>query len=298
MKSSNFVTQAGSTIAANSPHRIAILTLAILVTSIAMLQAAVSAVWRGNSEIEKFLLASLFGFVALSVHVLPAILETRLKWAVVIFGLLGAGYNQVSFFAQVYSHGNTVRLQNSTEYRAIQRQIEAAEEAIQNIHSRPVTEIASELAIASQSRQRHELSLQLSEAKREIVLRNELRQLNTQATTSRVTEQEDPVTRLLAITFAVRPELISLFVSVMCSILVEVIGIALWYELFRSRPEDGGGCNGEVQLEKLRLGIESGECQKTVSSIRVFLACSQKTAMKLRRAIVSYGNQQGGKNDN
>lgn len=272
-------------VASSTPFRIAILVLATLVTSTAIVMAAVSAVGRGNSAIEKILLASLFGIVVLSVHILPSFLETRLKWIVVVFGLVGVGYSHVSFFAQVYSRGIDGRLQSSSEYQAIQQQIESVDAEIKNMHSRPLTEIAAELAIANESRRRRELNLQLGEAKREIVLRSELRQLNIQATTSRVTEQEDPVTRLLSATFAVRPELISLFVSVMCSILVEVIGMALWYELFSSRQFDRGDRNGDAQLEKLRLGVESGECQKTVSGIREFLACSQKTAMKLRHEI-------------
>jgi len=269
-------------------RRSALIPLAAFTTLTAVSMAALAAWDRGGNVIDRALLVALSVAICAGTHLIPALSKRRIARLLWVGCLLGTVYSHLVFFTYASLHAGEVRAQQSAQVTGTARQIEAAREALAAITARPVSVIASDLAATQGARQRSALRLELAEAQRAAVLRDELVRLSGAAMTAEVTASSDPVTERIAAITGSSAASIGLVTGLAFSILLELVGALLWVEALRPseapavampQPAD------EDPVANLRAAIESGKVKATVAGIRAFLGCSQAKAMELRRSL-------------
>jgi hypothetical protein len=265
--------------------------LAVFVTVTALAMTAVAAWDRGGTAIDRLLLMALSLALCLGTHLIPALSKRSLAWLLWAGCLLGTIYGHVTFFTHASLRASELRVQHSALVVGTERQIVVIRESLESIKSRPVTTVAAELSSTRDKWQRRALREELAEAKRAAALRDELVSLTGSATTAEVTGAVDPVTaRLVAVTGSNEASIV-LLVGLGFSILLELMGALLWFEVFRPTQEVIASVtkapitNSDDHITTLRAAIASGKCRATVSGIRSFLGCSQSRASELRRAL-------------
>lgn len=264
--------------------------LASFVTLTAMAMASASAWDRGGDAIDRALLVALSVAICAGAHLIPSVSKRRLAWLLWGGCLLGTIYSHLVFFTHASLHAGEVRAKQSNQVVGTEKQIEAARDALAGISARPVSVIASELAVTRGWRKRSALEAELSEARRSAGLRDALVRLNGKAVEAGVASATDPVTeRITAVTGSSEAS-ISLLIGLGFAILLELMGALLWVEVLRHPEGDPttAGINPSAYndpVAKLRAAIDAGKLKPTVSGIRAFLGCGQTKAMALRRAI-------------
>lgn len=266
--------------------------LATFITLIAMAMAAVAAFDRGGTAVDRALLVALSVAICLGTHLIPALSKRKLAWLLWAGCLMGTVYGHVTFFTHSSQRASELRAQHSAIVVSTARQIEAVRDAIAEINARPVSTVAVELSNTKDRWLRRALREELVEARRAAALRDELVSLTGTATTVEVTGAVDPVTtRLMAVTGSSEASIV-LLVGIGFSILLELMGALLWFEVLRPQQEfiasDSSApiSSNNDPITALKVAIESGKCRATVSGIRSFLGCSQARAMELRRALI------------
>ena len=211
----------------------AAILLASFVTLAACIMAGVAAWDRGGNWLDRSLLASISVIIVLSVHLLPSMSKRWVGWVVWAGCLLCAIYGHLTFLV----HSNERALQQFSENSSLsvgtEKQIVATKAALSEIQARPMSVVASELADAKERRVRAALNIELEQSKRAQQLRDELRKLEAASTESKVKGEVDPVTQKLAETIGVSESSISVVMGLTISLLVELIGSVLWFEVLR-----------------------------------------------------------------
>ena len=265
--------------------------LAVFVTVTALAMTAVAAWDRGGTAVDRTLLVALSIALCLGTHLIPALSKRRLAWLLWAGCLLGTIYGHVTFFTHASLRASELRVQHSALVVGTGRQIAVIRESLESIKARPIATVAAELSTTRDNWQRRALREELAEAKRVAALRDELVSLTGSATTVEVTGAVDPVTaRLVAVTGSNEASIV-LLVGLGFSILLELMGALLWFEVFRPTQEVIASDNSAAissnndPITALKAALESGKCRATVSGIRSFLGCSQAKAIELRRAL-------------
>ena len=147
--------------------------------------------------------------------------------------------------------------------------------------------MASELARTRKWPHRKALELELAEAERAARLRDELVRLSATAMGAEVAAEENPVTGRVAEVTGSNAASIDLVIGIELSILLELVGALLWWEVLR-RPEGGDGRAGVSAdpISELREAVDTGRCKPTVAGIREFVGCGQARAVHLRRQLI------------
>lgn len=271
-----------------------LLPLASATTLTAVAMAAVAAVDRGGTALDRGLLVALSVAIVAGVHLIPALSTTRLKWLLWAGCLLATSFGHIVFFVHAGMRAGEAQAHQSAAVTGTGRQVEAVSEALAAITARPVAVIASRLANTQGRRERAALRLELAEAQRAAALRDELVRLAATQTQAEVAGATDPVIARLAAVTGSSEASISLAVGLLFSLLVELLGALLWIEALRGPtpthnppPEPAPAPAPADPLADLRAAIEAGTVKPTVAGIRAFLGCGQAKAMELRRTLAA-----------
>lgn len=261
--------------------------LALFVTTTAISMASVAGWERGGSTIDRALLLSLSVSICIGTHLIPALSKNKLAWLLWFGCLLCAIFAHLTFFTNASFHASEVRAQSSSQLVGARDQIDAVRNALVEIKARPVTVVAYELATTNDVRLRSALRLELNEAKRSAVLRDDLVRLSATAETAKITHATDPVIILLSAVTGSSDSSITLVIGLCFAILLELVGALLWFEVL-SRPgsvtsDDSEKSDGSEPVTAVKDAVAAGLCKPTVAGIRVFMGCGQARAVELRR---------------
>lgn len=273
----------------NARH--ALVALASLTTLTAIAMTAVAAWDRGGTLIDRALLVALSVAIIAAVHLLPALSRRPSAWALWCGCLLCAVYGHLTFFTHAGLRAGEVRAQHSARVVGAAQQIEAAREALAGISARPVSVIASELASTRGWQKRSALQAELSEARRAAVLRDGMVKLSSTAIDAEVMGAGDPVTARIAALLGVTDGSIALLAGLAFSVLLELVGAFLWYEVMQAHDVDGQAA--QDPLDDLRQAVAERRCKPTVAGIRSFLGCGQAKASEMRRALLAAQTHHG-----
>lgn len=256
--------------------------LAIFVTSTAVTMTAIAAWDRGGTMIDKTVLVAMSVVIVNVVHLLPAMSRRPAAWLVWFVCLFGAVYGHLTFFTNASLRAADLRAQQSVLAIGTQKQIETTQQALDQIKARPVAIVAAQLAQTDDKRERAALRDEIRDAKRSQVLLDELARLQAVSTTAQMAVT-DPVMARLAVVTGWNESQVAIAIGLTFSILLELIGALLWYEVLKR--ESNGVTQPVTEITALRNAITAGECRATVASIRAFVGCSQERAMELRREL-------------
>ncbi len=283
----------------------------VAITFLAVSMAIVSAGQRATEPLDRWLLSCIAVIIVVAVHLLPALLRQRSGWVVwpvwslcLIMALVG----HAGFFTNASQAAAEARSGQSASARAIAAQRQEMEQTLATIKARPLAVVASLYARTTDDSKRSALAAELAESKRAAALRDRLVTLSESQSNTLVT---DLVTvRVIAVT-GISAEVVSLALSLLGALLVELLGMLLWREALNGQESTPRAAsllvNGDgqcvasnaqpvelieartelSQLDRLRLAIERGECSTRVQDIRSYLACGQAKAAELRRALVT-----------
>ena len=223
--------------------------LALFVTIVAVLMTAVAAFDRGGTDLDRALMVALSVVIVLAVHLLPAISRRSIAWVVWAGCLLCAIYGHLTFLVHSNQRASQHHSEVSTLTIGTEKQIAAAREALAEITARPMAVVAAELANTSDRRIRSALNIELDQSKKAQQIRDELRELESKVTSSKVNGAVDPVTQKVAEVFGVTEAQVSVVIGLTLALLLELIGAVLWFEALRGNPEIAEAGAGESNDE-------------------------------------------------
>ena len=285
---------------------------AVFTTLTALLMAAIAAISRGGTFMEQILLVMLSMMMVLGVHLLPTISRRLSTWILWFGCFVCAIFGHLTFLTHSTLNAVETRTAQSAQLTGIQNQIALTRESLSAISARPVSIVAAELAQTRDWKLRPALRTELDQAKRAEALRADLVRLSASSTTV-VTNAGDPVMNRIAAVTGLSESVIGIGVGVVFSVILELVGALLWFEVFKTNPPSptltdfmGGSVTDSVMtgvttavtvqtitqvtettdhVSRLKIAIESGDCRPTVAGIRAYLNCSQERAMNLRREV-------------
>lgn len=299
-----------------------LLALASLVLAVSLAMSAVSAWQRAGTELDRALLVAMSCTVVLAVHLLPAVVRSRWRWPLWALAFVVAVYGHASFLAFAAQKAAEARQASSAQVKALQARESAIREALAAIEARPVAVVGAQLARARTEARAAALQVEMAEAQRAAVMRDQLVTVAAELAQLTATEgMTDPVTHAVARVTGLSGAAVTLVVHLVMAITLELIGAVLWVAALRpttakkAEPEAGpvpvavpatapASPNTPAELPhpapaiesrtesppdplaSLRAAIERGEIRPTVSQIRAFLACSQGRAAQVRRELV------------
>ena len=275
------------------------ITLAISLTSTAIAMAVVSGLDRGGTAFDQALFIAIAVSVTVLSHLLPALSKSKL--VLVVWGgcLLATIFGQMVYFTHAAERASVARVEKtqfSDRLRSLESQIPDATASRNSIIARPLAVVARDYANETEHRPRVALKFELEEAKRKIALENLIANLTAAMTTERDAEHDsvsrDSLISLLSSWCGVSSETLSLIVSMTFSILIELAGTTLWYELLHKRNDKPGESQvkqvvspDEELIAKLQQAVANGECKRTQNSIRQYLGCSQRRAGEFNKLL-------------
>lgn len=265
---------------------------ASLVTTTAALMAAIAAMDRGGTIIDQALIVLMSVAIVLCVHLIPAYSRRGLSWAIWTGCLLCATYGHLTFLTHASERAGDIRAKQAPQALAIERQIKLASDALAENKARPVAITATALADSKSWRERAALKVEINEGMRAIKLREDLAKLLESSATTQKSQSNDPVTALLAKATGINENTINLTIWMAFSILLELAGALLWFEVLKLQSHVVTHASHELvtdEISELYQAIHAGHCKPTVASIRAFFGCSQSRASELRRELVGYG---------
>lgn len=207
--------------------------LASFITLTAIFMAGIAAWDRGGTLADKILLICLSVVIVLAVHFLPALSKRPVMWLVWVVCLLCAVYGHLTFLIHASLRAGAAQSQETVKHIGIERQIQIIEESLGKMEARSVSVVAAELSKSTSRREKSALNLELGEAKKAGVLRDQLIMLSMASTESQILESADPVVSKLAGLFGVTDTVIYVTIGLVFSILIEVIGALVWFEVLR-----------------------------------------------------------------
>lgn len=308
----------------NLIRKFSALALALTLTGISIAMVIESANQRASGDHDKLLLAGVSMCIVLAVHLLPALLRQRSKWAlwsVWSLCLLVAVYSHANYFSVTSQAAAEARQADSVQARAMAMEVAEIERTLKTIPSKSVTILARLHAQATDDAKREALEVELAEAQRAAKLRDRLVTLRSNELSNGYSAVTDPVmSRVTSVMGLGRGghEVAGLAVSVLMALLIEMLGMMLWREVFSGRntarevvsakPEiqertwslDDAPRSAAVQpsvvpnapvsvddLAALRAAIGRGECTSKIDDIRRFMGVGTATAQRFRRALLA-----------
>lgn len=265
--------------------------LAIFFTVTGMAVATAGAVEKGGTTLDCALVVAVSVAMVAAVHFLPAVSKSVLTRAIWLPCLVAVVYTQLYFLMSANFRANEVRAARSPEVVATERQISEYRDMLGAISARPVTEIAAELATATNWRTRKALVQELSEARRAIAAREKIANLTDLVGTLIGKDTTNPVAASVAALLGTTEQTVTLVFNLIPSILLELVAAQLWLEISRRRaqtyaPDEtiSSTSYGEL-LADVRGQVGAGRVKETVQDIRKYLRCSQAMAQQIRRDL-------------
>jgi hypothetical protein len=278
-------------------------TLAVTLTTTAIAMAVASGFVRGGTAFDQALFISIAVSVTVLSHLLLALSNSKL--VLVVWGgcLLATIFGQMVYFTHAAERASVARVEKtqvSDRLRSLESQIADATASRNSIISRPLAVVARDYANETEYRPRVALKFELEEAKRKIALENLIANLTAAMSTERDSEHDsisrDSLISLISRGIGVSETTLSLIVSMTFSILIELAGTTLWYELLH-KPNNKPGESpvkqvvsevshpDEELIAKLQQAVAKGECKRTQNSIRQYLGCSQRRAGEFNKLL-------------
>lgn len=208
---------------------------ALAVTGLAVSLAVASASSRAASSHAVLLLAALSVAVVLAAHLVPALLPSvprLVLWPTWALCLAGSLYAHAGFLAAAGRDAAAAQLASSPAAAAAARQRADIERALGSIKVRPTAQISRQLSWTTDQSRAAALHLELAEARRADALRDQLIVLSAGTAAAAASATSDPVAGTLAGLLGVSPDAVTLAVSLLLALLIEVIGMLLWREVF------------------------------------------------------------------
>jgi len=278
---------------------IAKISFAILVSITAVGMAVVAAWDRGGTVIDRSLYISISALVVLSVHLLPSFSKRGVAWFIWIGVFLCALYGHLTFFTHSSNRAGQLRPATAQEVMGLEQQKQSIINAISSIQARPLVLVADEIAKTTNPLQLKALRIERKESKRLEKYQDDLIALDITISNAKVTATEDPVLSLLARVMGSNVSNISVSIALLFSILLELVGTLLWYEVLvpssnelqpkEPAPEE---VDSETTIDstidpvaKLKAAIKAGKCKPTVTGIRQYLSCGQDKAHMYKKAL-------------
>lgn len=173
--------------------------------------------------------------VVLAVHLAPALLRSLPKsvlWPTWALCLAGAMYAHASFLTAASSDAAAAQLASSPAAAAAAQQRADIERSLSSIKARPTAQISRQLSGTKDPVRASALQVELADAQRADKLRDQLIALSAGAAAAAAAASSDPVAGTLARAMGVSAEAVALSVSLLLALLLEVIGMLLWREIF------------------------------------------------------------------
>lgn len=216
-------------------YRPILILSALAVTALAVGLSIASALARAPAGHAAALLAGLSAAVVLAVHLSPALLRSvprLVLWPVWLLCLAGALYAHASFLAAAAREAAAAHLASSPAAAAVAQQRAQVEQALAAIKARPAAQIARQLSWTEDQSRAAALHIELAEARRADGLRDQLIVLSAGTAAAAASATADPVDGTLARLLGVSADAVTLSVSLLLALLLEVIGMLLWREVF------------------------------------------------------------------
>lgn len=222
--------------------------LASFITLTAIFMAGVAAWDRGGTLADKLLLICLSVVIVWAVHFLPALSKRPVMWLVWVVCLLCAVYGHLTFLTHASQRAGAAQSKETVKHIGIERQIQIINESLEKIEARPVSVVADKLSKSTSKREKSALKLELGEARKAGALRDQLVVLSGVSAEAQILESADPVVSKLAVFFGVKDTVIFVTIGLVFSILIEVIGALVWFEVLRTpiKKEAGSHVNQAV----------------------------------------------------
>jgi hypothetical protein len=210
--------------------------LAVISTTISIIMVVTTAILRGSNATERTILALLSILICLSAHTLPALSRRPIAWVLWGACFVGTLFSHLSFFANAQDHAGEFRSETSVQVSNSTQQIEATKQALSHITARSVATVARELAYARSNKRRAALSEELDEAKRSERLQDALLTAMESDKSTRNNAATDPLLTLLSRYSGANANGISLLIGMALALILEMLGVFLWYELL-AKPQ-------------------------------------------------------------
>lgn len=224
---------------------------ATFMTALSVKLAWASAMQRAISSDDKLLLVEFGVAMALSVHLLPVLLQRlhpAMLWPLWLVCLTLAGYGHATWFRLSAEAAAEVRVAESAPVRAAVAERKAIEQTLDSIKARPTAQVAAQLARTVDPIRRASLETELTEARRAAELRDRLVFLSRNSTGT-ADERMGTSDSRSGTTW----EQVSIPVTSFASALVlEVVGALLWRAVFASTDREGN-LSPEQQLPVQKL---------------------------------------------
>lgn len=207
---------------------------AVAVTGLAISLAVASAPARAATPIAQDLLAGIAVAAVVFVHLAPALLRSAPRavlWPAWAVALAAALWAHASFLSATATDAGAARQAASPAAAAAAAQRAAVEQALSQIKARPTAAIARQLSWTKDQDRAAALRVELQEARRADDLRQQLIVLAGTATAAAAAPAADPLTVAVASALDVSPGAVTLTVSLLLSILLEMFGMLLWREV-------------------------------------------------------------------
>jgi hypothetical protein len=265
------------------------LFFAITITSVAVLIAVASGLERGSTLFDQVIFVTLAVSVTLLAHLLPALIQGRLALVVWAFCLVVSFYGYMVFFTGSQSRTGEAQAEHVLASDSSLDRLADLKLSRDAIQSRSISLIANDLSVTKESHKRSALLLELQEAKRKITLQKQIDAMRDSIGKERDSvSHSDVVTKSLGVTGGT----VSFVVAFLMSLLVEISGAILWFNLLHAKPSEPEQAKSEnvhkavnQDLVQVMQAISSGKCQKSQRAIRQYLGCSQSKATELNRLV-------------
>lgn len=289
---------------------------ALAVSGLAVAMTVASSMQRAATDHDRTLLAALGVAIALSVHLLPALLRRRyplVLWPVWLLCLTLAGYGHASWFYRAAESAAEAREAGSATAVAAARERAAIEQALGTIKARPVAQVARQLSLTTDEAKRAALTDELAEARRAAGLRDRLVSVSGFTPGTSQVHLSTPELH----TSTVSSTDVTLVMSVVAALLLEVLGALFWSVALAgddeasdpaqersepvrhvvqqvvnvlapvmSRPVQSGAVEVIDDLADLRAAVARGACRPSVRGIREYMGVGSARAAQIRQQLI------------
>lgn len=277
------------------------ITFALLITtsslSIMILGACLSS---GDLLIIKMIKVLLAVVLCMSCSLLPTFSDKKTIRFIWIGTLVVSVLYVMWCLDSIYRYENSKNISSSTQFLNIERQISETQGALNLIEARPQTIIERELISTSGWRYRQILVSELAEAKRAVILHEEIVSLLKSEAELEEKSNTNPTLSEIARICGLNPRDIQLAFEFFVSLLFELTGANTWILIFahikkeplqlvlsEAYPQSSEVNDTELsdKLIIVRKAISSGTIKLTVEDVRVLLRCAQDKAQKVCKIL-------------
>jgi hypothetical protein len=281
---------------ANTSTKLTIV-LAVLCTATSLLMVIFGGWFAGESNlgIQSIWIAYSVVF-CIGSHALLSITHNligRILWLICVVATV---INIMFCFDYMTRNADELHIKKSVTSVGLERQIGEINNALNHISARPIAIIEQELVSTVEWRKRSVLSTELAEAKRAASMHFQLVGLLKDSSAAIAIGATDTVYAGIGKMIGLNPRGIQLSVELSFALLLELLGAYLWKLIFSTNrlvlqaPEvvrltEPFVIADDLDLNKVRKAISSGDLKMNVNQVRKFLSCSQAKAQDICRIL-------------